>query len=85
MIEKIHIGPADEDTKLAVQGVTREKPFRVAYDGMDGHSSESFALIRSHSRSDRAAGAVNPRMGSSGRPNGVSTKAAKRGARIDIM
>jgi len=45
VLEKIHIVPADDDTKLAVQGLTREKPFRVAYDGIDGHSSESFATL----------------------------------------
>lgn len=45
VLEKMHIVPADEDTKLAVQGVTKEKPYRVSYDAPDGQSSESFATL----------------------------------------
>ncbi len=43
--EKIHILPANDETKFAVLGVSAEKPFRVAYSGMDGKTSTSFATI----------------------------------------
>lgn len=43
--EKIHIIPANEETRRAVLGTTLELPYRVTYDGTDGRSSKSFATL----------------------------------------
>lgn len=43
--EKIHIVSANEETRLAVLGLTPELPYRVTYDAPDGRSSKSFATL----------------------------------------
>lgn len=40
--KSFHIMPADEDTKFACMGVTKENPFRITYKGMDGNASKLF-------------------------------------------
>ncbi len=40
-----HIVPADEETKFACLGVTKENPYRVSYDGIDGNSSKQFPTL----------------------------------------
>lgn len=45
ILDRIHVVPADDDTKLAVRGLTRERPYRIAYSGVDGHDSTSFATL----------------------------------------
>ena len=45
VLDKIHIAPADDATRQAVMGLTKELPYRVAYSAPDGKSSKSFATI----------------------------------------